>query len=99
MSKRISCQKNSFILFEAILSVILLGIAVYSFVKISANNSNLQYYQALQNYKNHIQVKSYGYSFDALENATLKIEPFGEYQKILYTQDDFKIVVYTLDKN
>ena len=99
MNKRISCQKNSFILFEAILSVILLSIASYSFVKISSNNSNLQYYQALQNHKNHIQIKSYGYSFDGLENATLGIKPFGEYKKILYTQEDFNLVVYTLEKN
>lgn len=99
MNKRISCQKNSFILFEAILSVILLGIAVYSFVKISANNSNLQYYQELQNYKNHIQVKSYGYSFDGFENATVGIKPFGEYKKIIYTQEDFNLIVYTLEKN
>lgn len=98
MSKQSIYQKNSFILFEVILSVIILSIAVYSFTKISITSTNYIYYNELQNHTKFKSISTFGYTFDGLENATVTIDSFGSFSKYEYHNEHFKLVQYSLDE-
>ncbi|MEA1915755.1 MAG: hypothetical protein U9N30_10650 [Campylobacterota bacterium] len=91
-------EKNSFTLFETLLSVLLLSIVVAGFYKLSTASNDQQIYAQFQSHNAHQHQEAFDYVYDdGLETAQLKITNGVKFKKIIYTTPDIKLENYTLE--
>lgn len=99
MKKQLNYQKNSFILFETILSILILSIIISSFSKLTYNNSSHIRYKEILNIHNNFNERNYKDYFSQnneeisiIINTSIEKTIFRK--KILYKNKDLRLYTY-----
>jgi len=90
-------EKNSFTLFETLLSVVILSIVVAGFYKLATRYNNQDIYSQYINHTNNYTVEYFDYIYDSLPTAKITITANPKYKKYIYKTSDITLQRYSLD--
>jgi len=95
--KQLNLEKNSFTLFETLLSVVILSIVVASFYKLSTSYNDQNIYNQYQNHNTSQTIKYFDFTYSPSNISKIIINNNIKYKKIVYNTQDIYLEKYTLE--